>query len=71
MSIPDRISEIRNSLPEECREGFLRFVETGEADDQYVAHVKTHPTCQSAITDAFKISVDELRALVKPLREFH
>ena len=63
------IYDLARTLPAECQESFLLFVETGEANESYLKHVEIHPTCKSAINEAYEITVAKLQKLGKLIKK--
>jgi hypothetical protein len=51
----------------EWREAFMRFIETGEADEDFLRHLDTDPDTQRAVDSAFTAHANALEGLAKVL----
>lgn len=56
-------------VPPEWRPAFLRFVETGEADEAFLDHLDGDKTTQEAVELAFSAQSQALEGLAHALRE--
>ncbi len=44
---------LAEKVPARWREAFLRFIDTGEAEDEFLDYLDNDPVCQAAVEEAF------------------
>jgi hypothetical protein len=63
MVAPSRAEELAVSLPEEWRGAFVRFVETGEAEEPFLDFLETDKTAQQAVEVVYSETAAALERL--------
>ncbi len=63
------INKVVNSLPEEFRDGFRRFVDDFEADVNFLAYWETNESCQNALRELMNQRIGLIEQVVGIMKE--
>ena len=66
------IEEIASQVDDKWRDSFLKFVESGEADEDFLDYIDANIAIQTVIDDAFRVqaeSIDELTSELAEIRQ--
>ncbi len=65
----DVFADILEKLPLERREEFLRFIEDGNASDQFRYYLDHDPVCLQAVEEAFELQAERIQSAAFSLQE--
>lgn len=66
------IEDVARQVDDKWRDSFLKFVESGEAEQDFLDYIDTNNAIQTAIDDAFRVqaeSIDELTGELAEIRQ--
>lgn len=72
MKTAGTIEEVARQVDDKWRDSFLKFVESGEADQEFLDYIDTNDAIQTAIDYAFRVqaeSIDELTSELADIRK--